>query len=154
MLAHSLYSIPTFDTSVDSSNIHIISNGPDVILGQFKKLADDQVLEAWEKIYEFLKSHRGNKKREQHGIADGLLLMDLVIFEVPKNLPVLGILLAGEVLHWNKLKIKSKSNGRQESPWIHKVFEFASTWLQDDGAVLVFYQDSRFVSNEIVSWAE
>ena len=52
------------------------------------------------------------------------------------------------------LRLKTKSNGRQESPWIHKSFEFASTWLQDDGAVLVFYPDSRFISNEILAWAE
>ena len=154
ILAHSSYSIPTFDTSVDSSNILNISDGLDVILNQFKKLIEDQVPKAWEKISKFLKSHQGNKKKEQHGIVDGLPLMDLVIFDVPKNLLVPGILPAGEVLHWNKLKIKSKNNGRQESPWIHKVFEFANTWLQDDGAVLVFYPDSRFVSNEIVSWAE
>ena len=54
--------------------------------------------------------------REQHGIADGLSLVDLVIFDVHENLPVPGILPAGEVLHWNKLKIRSKSSGRQESP--------------------------------------
>ena len=154
MPAHSSYSIPTFDTNIDSSNILIINKGPDVILGQFEKLAKDQVPKAWEKISKFLKSHQDNKKREQHGIADGLPLIDLVIFDVLENLPVPGILLAGEVPHWNKLKIRSKSNGRQESPQIHRAFEFISTWLQDDGAVLVFYLDSRFISDEIMSWAK
>ena len=116
MPAHSSYSIPTFDTSIDSSSILFINKGLDVILSQFEKLTKDQVPEAWEKISEFLKSHQGNKKREQHGIADGSPLVDLVIFDVLENLPVPGILPAGEVLHWNKLKIKTKSNGRQESP--------------------------------------
>ena len=80
--------------------------------------------------------------------------MDLVIFDVPKNLPVPEIVLVGEVLHWNKLKMKKKGTRRHESPWIHKAFEFASTWIQDDGAVLVFYPNSRFISNEILSWAD
>ena len=56
--------------------------------------------------------------------------------------------------HWNKLKIRSKGPGKHESLWIHKAFEFASTWLQDNGAVLVFFPDSRFISNEILSWAD
>ena len=116
MPTHSSYSILTFDTSVDSLNILIINKGPDVILGQFKKLAEDQVLRAWKKISEFLKSHQGKKKREQHGIEDGSPLMDLVIFDVPENLPISGILPTSEVLHWNKLKIRSKSNRKQSRP--------------------------------------
>ena len=46
MPIHSSYSISTFDTNIDSSNILIINEGPDVILSQFKKLAKDQVPEA------------------------------------------------------------------------------------------------------------
>jgi hypothetical protein len=139
---------------MDSSNILILNTAPDVILAQFEKLPEGQVPQAWEMISNFLKDHQGNKKREQHGVADGSPLVDLVIFDVPENLPVPGILPAGEIPHWNKLKLNTKSNGRQESPWIHRAFEFASAWLQDDGAVLVFYPDSRFISNEIMSWAE
>ena len=97
-------------------NILIINECPDIILVQFEKLAKDKVLEAWEIFFEFLKSHQGNKKREQHGIVDGSPLVDLIIFDIPENLLVLGILPAGEVPHWNKLKIRSKSNGRQELP--------------------------------------
>ena len=50
--------------------------------------------------------------------------------------------------------MKSKGTRRHESLWIHKAFEFASTWIQDDGAVLVFYCDSRFISNKILSWVD
>ena len=55
--------------------------------------------------------------------------MDLIIFDIPENLPVPGIVIAGEILHWNKLKMKSKGTRRHELPWIHKAFEFASTWI-------------------------
>ena len=112
MPTHSSYLIPSFDTNNGSSNILIINEGPDVILGQFEKLTEDQVPDAWEKFFEFLKSHQGDKRREQHGIADGSPLVDLVIFDVLENLPVPGILPTGEVPHWNKLKIRSKSNRR------------------------------------------
>ena len=105
------------------------------------------------KISKFIQSHQGSKRRDQHGQYDGSPLVDLVIFDVPENLPVPRIVLVGEILHWNKPKMKSKGTGRHESPWIHKAFEFVSTWIQDDGAVLVFYPDSRFISNEIFSWA-
>ena len=152
--ALSSYSIPTFDTSVDSSSVLIINQAPDVILGQFEKLPEGQVPEAWESITEFLKLHQGEKVRLQHGVSDGSPLVDLVVFDIPENLPVPGIQPTGEVPPWNQLKIRTKSNRRQESPWIHKAFEFASTWLQDDGAVLVLYPDSKFISNEISSWAD
>jgi hypothetical protein len=46
MPAPSSYSIPTFDTSVDSSHFLIINDAADVILGQFEKLAEGLVPEA------------------------------------------------------------------------------------------------------------
>ena len=79
------------------------------------------------KIFEFIQFHQGSKRRDQHGQSDGSHLVDLVIFDVPENLPVPRIILAGEVPHWNKLKMKSKGTRRHELPWIHKAFEFAST---------------------------
>ena len=154
MPAPSSYSIPTIDASVDSSSVLIINLAPDVILGQFEKLPEGQVPEAWGSITEFLKLNQGEKVRLQHGVGDDTPLVDLVVFDIPENLPVPGIPPTGEVPPWNQLKIRTKSNKRQESPWIHKAFEFASTWLQDDGAVLVLYPDSRFISNEISSWAD
>lgn len=41
-----------------------------------------------------------------------------------------------------------------ESSWIKAHFEFAMQFLQDDGALIVFYPDSKFISNELISWAE
>ena len=148
------YSIRTFDDHVTNSEVLVVNSGPDNILGAFEKLPEGAQPDAWLQISEFIRSNQGSKRRDQHGQNDRSPLVDLVIFDVPENLPVPGIIPAGEVPYWNKLKMRSKGPGRHESPWIHKAFEFASTWLQDDGAVLVFFPDSRFISNEILSWTE
>ena len=147
------YSIRTFDEHVTNSEVLVVNSGPDDILGAFEKLPKGAQPDAWLQIAEFIRSNQGCKRRNQHGQNDGSPLVDLVIFDVPENLLVRGIIPAGEVPHWNKLKMRSKGPGKHESPWIHKAFEFANTWLQDDGAVLVFFPDSRFISNEILSWA-
>ena len=123
------YSIRTFDDHVTNSEVLIVNSGPDDILGAFKKLPEGAQPDAWLQILEFIRSNQGSKRRDQHGQNDGSPLVDLVIFDVPENLPVLGIIPAGEVPHWNKLRMRSKGPGRQESPWIHRVFEFANTWL-------------------------
>ena len=148
------YSIRTFDEHVSNSEVLVVNSGPDDILGAFEKLPKGAQPDAWLQISEFIRSNQGSKWRDQHGQNNGSPLVDLVIFDVPENLPVPGIIPAGEVPHWNKLKMKSKCPGRHESPWIHRAFEFASTWLQDDGAILVFFPDSKFISNEILSWAD
>ena len=145
------YSICTFDEHVTNSEVLVVNSDPDDILGAFEKLSEGAQPDAWLQISEFIRSNQGSKQRDQHGQNDGSPLVDLVIFDVPENLPVPGIIPADEVPHWNKLKIRSKGPGRHKSPWIHRAFEFASTWLQDDGVVLVFFPDSRFISNEILS---
>ena len=123
------YSIRTFDEHVTNSKVLVVNSGPDDIIGAFEKLPEGAQPDAWLQISEFIRSNQGAKRRDQHGQNDGSLLVDLVIFDVPENLPVPGIIPAGEVPHWNKLKMRSKGPGKNESPWIHKAFEFASTWL-------------------------
>ena len=76
-----------------------------------------------------------------------------MIFDVPKGLSVLGLSAGNEVPHWNRLEMKTGESGSPESPWIHAAFSFADQWISDNGAVLVFYPDSRFILNEIISWA-
>ena len=87
------YSIHTFDKNEDSSKVLVVNSGPDNILAQFKKLPKGQELKAWVKISKFIQSHQGSKKRDQHGQYDGSLLMDLVIFDVSKNIPIPKIVL-------------------------------------------------------------
>ena len=76
-----------------------MNSGPDDILGEFEKLPKGEQPKAWLKIFEFIQSHQGSKRRDQHGQYDRSPLMDLVIFDVPENLLVHGIVPAGEVLH-------------------------------------------------------
>ena len=123
------YSIRTFDEHITNSKVLVVNSGLDDILGAFEKLPEGAQSDAWLQISEFIRSNQGTKRRDQHGQNDRSPLVDLVIFDVPENLPVLGIIPASEVPHWNKLKMRSKGPSKHESPWIHKAFEFASTWL-------------------------
>ena len=124
-----MYSICTFDEHVTNSEVLVVNSSPDDILGAFEKLLEGAQPYTWLQIAEFIRSNQGSKQRDQHGQNDRSPLVDLVIFDVPENLPVPEIIPAGEVPHWNKLKMRSKGPGRHKSPWIHKAFEFASTWL-------------------------
>ena len=107
-----IYSIRTFDEHVTNSKVLVVNFGPDDILGAFKKLPKGAQLDAWLQISEFIRSNQGAKWRDQHGQNDGSPLVDLVIFDVLENLLVPGIIPAGEVPHWNKLKMRSKGLGK------------------------------------------
>ena len=123
------YSIRTFDEHVTNSEVLVVNSGPDDILGAFEKLPEGAQPDAWLQIAKFIRSNQGSKQRNQLGQNDKSPLLDLVIFDVLENLPVPGIIPAGEVPHWNKLKMRSNGPGGHKLPWIHKAFEFASTWL-------------------------
>jgi hypothetical protein len=59
-----------------------------------------------------------------------------------------------DVSLWNTLALAKDEDGLEESPWIKIAFIFADEWLCDDGVVLVFYPDSKFVSGEVNAWAK
>jgi hypothetical protein len=46
---------------------------------------------------------------------------------------------------WNTLALAKDEDDFEESPWVKAAFIFADEWLCDDGVVLVFYHDSKFV---------
>jgi hypothetical protein len=52
------------------------------------------------------------------------------------------------------LALAKDEDGLEESPWVKTAFTFADEWLCDDGAVLVFYPDSKFVSGEVNAWTK
>ena len=93
------YSIRTFDEHVTNSEVLVVNSGHDDILGAFEKLPEGAQPDAWLQIVEFIRSNQGLKRRDQHGQNDGSPFVDLVIFDVPENLPVLGTIPAGEVPH-------------------------------------------------------
>lgn len=58
------------------------------------------------------------------------------------------------MFHFGILWHLKKKDGLEESPWVEATFTFADEWLCDDGDVLVFYPDSKFVSREVNAWAK
>ena len=44
--------------------------------------------------------------------------------------------------------------GRKESPFIHSSFELVGELLRDSAPLIVFYLDSKFISNELMGWAD
>ena len=44
--------------------------------------------------------------------------------------------------------------GRKESPFIHSCFELVEELLCDGAPLIVFYPDSKFISNELMGWAD
>jgi hypothetical protein len=78
----------------------------------------------------------------------------LVIFYVPEGLPVSGFNGGRDVPVWNTLALAKDEDGLEESPWVKATFTFADKWLCNDGAVMVFYPYSKFVSREVNAWAK
>lgn len=92
-----------------------------------------------------MKVHQGTKKREYKGDGIDPKVVDLIIFDVSEGLPVPGVSQGNEVPSWNKLEVCPGESGSDKSPWIHAAFNFADQWIADNGAVLVFYLNSRFI---------
>ena len=70
------------------------------------------------------------------------------------SLPVSGFNGRKDVLLWNTLALAKDEDGLEESPWVKAAFIFADEWLCDDGVVLVFYPDSKFVLEKVIVWAK
>jgi hypothetical protein len=108
----------------------------------------------WAAITSFVSEHQGNKRRQFKGSSADVAAVDLVIFYVPEGLPVPGFNGGRDVPLWNTLALAKDEDGLEKSPWVKAAFTFADEWLCDDGAVLVFYPDSKFVSGEVNAWAK
>jgi hypothetical protein len=74
--------------------------------------------------------------------------------QCPEGLPVPGFNGGRDVPLWNTLALAKDEDDLEESPWVKLAFTFADEWLNDDGVVLVFYLDSKFVSGEVNAWAK
>lgn len=81
-------------------------------------------------------------------------MVDLVIFDVPEGLPVPGLSTGTEIPTWNQLKLEPDEDGSMESAFIRSAFTFADEWVNNDGAVLVFYPNGKFITNEVTAWAK
>ena len=149
----SRYNIQLSLAEADYGDVEVINSSAEALFAKFDGLAEQDCPVEWKTIADFVKVHQGTKKREYKGDGTDPKVVDLIIFDVPEGLPVPGVSLGNEIPSWNQLDVRPGESGSEESPWIHAAFDFADQWIADDGAVLVFYPDSRFISNEISSWA-
>jgi hypothetical protein len=75
--------------------------------------------------------HKMDRLRSFNGVANYSVGVDLVIVDIPDNLSIPNISNAnGEVPGWNV----------QKAVFLDELFDFASTHLQDDGAIFCFIQ--------------
>ena len=71
--------------------------------------------------------------------------MDLIIADIPENLPVPTVSIpSSTVPSWNS----------RESGYVESIFEFASYYLQNDGALLLFHCDDRDLCTEVFDLAD
>ena len=99
-----------------------------------------------------MKAHSGSSIRRLRGEPRDLV--DMVIMDVPKGLPVLGIHADSIVPIWNEHPTRVNDRGRKESPFIHSCFELVGELLCDGTPLIVFYLDLKFISNELMGWAD
>lgn len=149
----SLYSIKTIHPDDVASDVGVINDSVEAILAQYEELDGTSKPASWVKITKFVSEHQGHKRREHKGNSDSPAVVDLLIMDVPEGLPVPGISLGKDIPLWNQLKLRTSGSGKLDSSWINAAFNFADDWVSDDGAVLVFFPDSKFITNEISSWA-
>ena len=81
-------------------------------------------------------------------------LVDMVIIDMLEGLSVLGIHGVSTVPIWNEHPTRLNDRGRKESPFIHNCFELMEVLLCDTAPMIVFYLDSKFISNELLGWAD
>lgn len=152
--SQTVYTIPVVDLHHGMASVEIINDSASGILKLFDDLAEGDEPPCWERIRKFISDNRRTKKRYFKGVEGDDPVVDLIIFDVPEGLPVPGLGNHGDVPVWNRLQRQVGTSGKEEAPWIQAAFAFADQFIEDNGAVLVFYPDSKFISNEILSWAE
>ena len=118
-----------------------------------KPLFDDITSEGdqppvWTELLQFVKAHSGSRIRHLRGEPRDLV--DMVIMDMPEGLPVPGIHANSTIPIWNSHPTRVNDRGRKESPFIHSCFELVGELLRDGAPLIVFYLDSKFISNELM----
>ena len=108
----------------------------------------------WMELLQFVKAQSGSRIRRLRGEPRDLV--DMVIMDVPEGLPVPGIHSDSTVPQFIQTQHPTRVNdkGRKESPFIHSCFELVEEFLRDGVPLIVFYPDSKFISNELMGWAD
>ena len=121
-------------------------------------LFDDITLEGdqppvWMELLQFVRAHSRSRIRRLRGEPRDLV--DMVIMDVPEGLLVPSIHADSTVTPiWNSHPTWVNDRERKESPFIHSCFELVGELLRDGASLIVFYPDSKFISNELMGWAD
>ena len=105
----------------------------------------------WTELLQFVKAHSRSRIRRLRGEPRDLV--DMVIIDVSEGLPVLGIHANSTVRIWNEHPTRMNDRGRKESPFIYSCFELVGELLCDNAPLIVFYPNLKFISNELMGWA-
>ena len=106
----------------------------------------------WTELLEFVKAHCGLRIRRLRGeLRD---LVDMVIIDVPEGLSIPRLHGESTIPIWNEHPTRLNDRGRKKSPFIHSCFELVGELLRDGAPLIVFYPHSKFISNELMDWAD
>ena len=147
-----IYTIPVVDQVDSSIGVAVMYESALSITPLFDDITSkgDQP-PVWTELLQFVKAHSESKiqclRREPRD------LVDMVIMDVPEGLPVFGIHADSTVPIWNEHRTHVNDRERKEPPFIHSCFELVGELLRDDAPLIVFYLDSKFISNELMGWA-
>lgn len=87
-----------------------------------------------------------SKYQKLGGVVDFNACLDLVVADIPDNLPVPRISnLSSNVLEWNTTDVND---------FVETLFAFAVQHLSDDGAILLFLPESPTIRKDVLGWVQ
>ena len=151
--SQTVYTIPVIEQVDSSVGVVVMCKSALSIIPLFDDITEegDHPL-VWTEFLKFVKAHFGSKIRRLCG--EPCNLVDMVIIDVPEELPDPGIHGVSIVPIWNEHPTRLNDRGKKESPFIHSCFELVEELLCDSAPLIVFYPDSKFISNELLGWAD
>lgn len=87
--------------------------------------------------------HKGDKERVFKGVPSKSRAVDLMVIDIPEGLPVPGVSSPPfSIPLWNTL----------HPDFLKSAFDFASSHVPDDGALLIFHSDATAVKSQLKSF--
>ena len=151
--SQTIYTIPVVEQVDSSFGVAVMYESALSITPLFDDITSEgDQPPVWTELLQFVKAHSGSRIR--HLCGEPRDLVDMVIMDVPEELPVPSIHVDSIVPIWNSHPTRVNDKGRKESPFIHSCFELVEELLRDGAPLIVFYLDSKFISNELMGWAD
>ena len=148
-----VYTIPVVEQVDSSIGVVVMCESALSITPLFDDITEEgDYPPVWTELLQFVKAHSGSRIWCLRGEPRDLV--DMVIMDVHEGLLVPGIHAHFTVPIWNEHPTRVNDRGRKESPFIHSCFELVGELLRDSAPLIVFYPDSKFISNELIGWAD